>query len=355
VLLAPGLVAVAAACSTFHDANPAPGSEGGPEAGAEGGPETGAACGSDPTCTTEIIATNEHGPWGITVDSDSVYFTNRVASGSVAQCPKTGCGAKRIELASGQGHPYGIAVSGNNVYWTSTDDGAIRTALKGAAGFAAGIYLDGTDGGATRSPTALLANTDNLVWIDTNFGGDTRGGIIECPIAGCTNPHAINIFQSGAVGLTFSTPDVFWTAGGSAGYVATCPNCTYNMDPPKLGGAIPSPAGLSADSDALYVATESEPGGVLKIEKAGGTAKPLISGQNRPFGIVVDDTYVFFTTRGTDGAADGTVTRMSKLDGSNPTPIATGLRSPAWIVADLDYVYWTNEADGTVMRARKEH
>jgi hypothetical protein len=34
--------------------------------------------------------------------------------------------------------------------------------------------------------------------------------------------------------------------------------------------------------------------------------------------------------------------------------IASGLRSPAWMVADADHVYWTNEAGGTVMRAPKE-
>jgi hypothetical protein len=335
---------VAGACGSFGADNPGssdPVPDAALESSSVGGPE--------------VLATGQSAPFGIAIDEANVYFTNKTTFGSVVQCPKTGCGATPLVLATGQNDAYGIAVDATSVYWTSPGEAAIRGLPKGSKGQPMTLRSGGT-------PNALLLRGTTLYWVDAN-GPGMQGSVQSCAVADCSaNLPFQLLFQTGIIGLAVSEPNTYWTAGASAGFVATCPPCPgYNQPPFVVANGIvyANPQGLAVDDTNLYLAARGAAGVILTIPKTasvdGGldVPKTLAKDLLNPFAVVTDESYVFFTTRGTAGSADGTVMRVDK-SGQNLTPLAMGLAAPAWLALDQDYVYWTNTAGGTVMRTRKK-
>jgi hypothetical protein len=311
----------------------------------------GSAC-AQGTCAVEIVASEQAAPFGIALDEGNVYFTNKTTSGTVVSCQKSGCGATPVVLADNQNDPYGIAVDAAVVYWTSPGDSAIRGVVK-AGGAPTTLRSGGT-------PTALLQRGGMLYWVDPTGGGG--GGSVEsCAATGCAPGFSL-IFQTEIFGLAVLEPNVYWTAGTTASYVATCPPCPGYNQPPFVvanGLAYQFAQGLAVDDTNLYIAARADNGVILTIPRTassdGGAVAPttLASDLVNPFAVVADENYVFFTTRGTPTGSDGTVMRVDKT-GANLTPLAKQQAFPAWLAVDADYVYWTNTAGGTVARTRKK-
>jgi len=76
---------------------------------------------------------------------------------------------------------------------------------------------------------------------------------------------------------------------------------------------------------------------------SGGVSTTLASGQNVPFGIVVDATTVYWTNY-----AGGTVMKVP-IGGATPTTLASGQNSPYGIAVDATSVFWTTYTGGAVM------
>jgi hypothetical protein len=331
-----GTVVLGAACSAFSSDNP----------------NGAVADGGGPNGVVEVLATGQTGAFGITVDDDSVYFTTKVPSGSVIRCPKSGCGSTPDVLATGQNNPYGVAVDGAGVYWTSPGDGAMRTLPKGSHGPGTALRDGGT-------PTALLVRAGVLYWLNpTDANG--AGSVNSCSVVGCPNGF-FHIFVAQVEGLAVSEPNIYWTAGGVGGYAATCPPCGEYNQPPFFVADGPSfafPHAIAVDDTNLYVAAGAESGVVVTIPKtsaadAGAAPKTLARDLVNPFAVIVDEAFVYFTTRGVAGQSDGTVVRVGKA-GNDLALLATQQDAPAFLAQDADYVYWTNSAGGTVMRAHKK-
>jgi hypothetical protein len=64
------------------------------------------------------LAINQERPWGITVDSTTVYWVN-YGTGEVRSCPISGCNQQPTLLASNQGTPFGITLDGTTLYWAN--------------------------------------------------------------------------------------------------------------------------------------------------------------------------------------------------------------------------------------------
>ena len=85
----------------------------------------------------------------------------------------------------------------------------------------------------------------------------------------------------------------------------------------------------------------------MKVPIGGGTPTIIASGQSFPFGIAIDDTYVYWTNNGTN--AGGTVMK-APIAGDSVTTLASGQNFPLGIAVDGTSVYWTNNLGGTVMK-----
>ncbi len=71
----------------------------------------------------------------------------------------------------------------------------------------------------------------------------------------------------------------------------------------------------------------------------------LVSGLTDPWGVLVDDTHVYFSD-----FKDGFIDRASKVDGSGRTSLASGYPSTWFMVRDGGYIYFTTRAGQTVDR-----
>jgi hypothetical protein len=104
------------------------------------------------------------------VDATSIYWTNVADGGTVM---KVGLGGGTpTTLASGQGHPAGIAVDATSVYWTNS----------GSLGSSDGTVMKvGLGGGAPTTlasdqnyPTSIAVGVTSVYW--TNSGATTNEG-----------------------------------------------------------------------------------------------------------------------------------------------------------------------------------
>jgi hypothetical protein len=88
--------------------------------------------------------------------------------------------------------------------------------------------------------------------------------------------------------------------------------------------------------------------GVADSNGVSGTPVPLASGQNRPYGIAVDSTNVYWLNSG-----DGTVMKVP-IGGGTPETLSSGQQNPATagsaIAVDGTSVYWTGYSSGTVVK-----
>lgn len=106
-----------------------------------------------------------------------------------------------------------------------------------------------------------------------------------------------------------------------------------------------APFGLAVDDDFVYVA-EDLTGRVLALPKTGEPAFVLVTGANRPAGLLLVGDWLYFTERG-NTLTDGTIARILRPAHSDhgptgsPETLVTGLGHPTWMAVENDTLYWT--------------
>lgn len=238
---------------------------------------------------------NRDSPVSVAVDSDSVYWTER-ASGAVFKNPLVLAGSTPTVLANGQAQPYGIALDAQNVYWTNEGTNNVLRVSKGGG---SRTEIAGSQG----TPHGLTVDSSLVYWANTG-----EGTIRAAPLGG------------GAITLVAS---------------------------------VTMPEGLSIYQNEVYATTAST---VTRV--TGTRQREIATGQTRPIGLAFDNTFVYWTNRGTaPDYADGSVMRMSLSGTGAPEVLARSggwAKSPWSIVVDAENVYWTTfTPNGSVWRLPK--
>ena len=82
---------------------------------------------------------------------------------------------------------------------------------------------------------------------------------------------------------------------------------------------------MAVDASHLYW-TNGGDGTIWRASLDGTSPQALVTGQNRPFGVAVDPSYLYWSN------GDGTIWQAN-LDGTSPQSLASGQDGGAWGVA----------------------
>ncbi len=263
-------------------------------------------------------------PYGIAVDGANVYWTTEMG-GAVMKVP-TG-GGTPTTLASGQTEPFGIAVDGANVYWTARGDGTVMK-VPIAGGTPTPLAS------AQTEPFGIAVDGANVYWTDNG-----SGTVMMVPVAGGA-PVTLASGQSQPFRIAVDATSVYWTNYGG-GTVMTVP--IAGGTPTALATGQDHPQGVAVDATNVYWDT-FKGGTVMMMPIGGGTPIQLASGQSLPSSIAVDGANVYWTNAGDDTVAE------VPIGGGSTTTLVWGQAEPYGIAVDGASLYWTTEAGGTVMK-----
>jgi sugar lactone lactonase YvrE len=245
-------------------------------------------------CQPVLVAGQQSEPAYVALDATHVYWTNS-GNGTVWRANKDGTNA--VPIAQGQASPWVIRVRNGRVYWTQDTGG----------GFVASAPADGSGpvfdlSGPQPSPRGIDVD-DTYVYFDTE---DQDAGTMRR-------------VQLDGGGLT--------TIASQQG----------------------SPKDLIVTPTSVLWANHDD-GTIARYDVASAAFAPLEKQLPAPWGLGWDGTFLYWTCRGTTVTADsGSIGRVA-LDGSQKTTLAEGLGAPRAIAVDANYMYFTNELEGTVKR-----
>jgi hypothetical protein len=284
---------------------------------------------------------------GLAIDDTRIYWVSSGANGSVLSVLKDGGGLTTI--ATGQEYPLDIAVQGTSVFWSVTPAGTGPQCMARVAA-TPGSTPDGGDAG----PSCVVSSSDvtvrmtlggtSLVLLAQGTGGNATNEYVGVVSAGETfssvetqgpssaiaataqqaflgNKNGEHVDELALTGLTFgntictsdcadavivdittdvSLKNVLWISqSGSIDFAPIAVNGAKATEYAQLSGVLQRMArdasyiyvtvlGLSVESSSSVLAVQTAPGADA------GTFITLSGAENNPFGIVVDESAVYW-------------------------------------------------------------
>jgi hypothetical protein len=144
--------------------------------------------------------------------------------------------------------------------------------------------------------------------------------------------------------VALDTMNVYWTTETPGPIVMKA----------SLTGGAPEPLvhdstgafGLALDPTYVYF-TQPGAGRVMRVPISGGAAVPMATAVDAPLHLATDGTNLYWT----GGKTVGSISKLALSGGAQPVTLLRGLGLPRAIAVDGAFVYWTDFAQGTVLRA----
>ena len=293
-------------------------------------------------CQPVVVASGQDEPFGIGVDDNHVYWSNR-GSREIRRAPRMGGGDELVAASDTSPVafvPTFLVVLPTLVAWTNVNAGS-NSGYALVSWTKSGGEPQGFAGGSPDGNAGLAAVEASFYF--GNFGAkDIRSaelGEAFVPIA--TTP-------SGPAQVAADQTHVYWTLAleesNSVVRIPRQPEASSESLSPDVREA----SGITLDDSFVYVTSVNE---IVRIPKQGGAPEVLAGSQFQPTGIAVYGDLVYWTS------GSGEVLSTLKTGGAEPTVIATAQDSPTLVVVDEEQIYWTNAGDapgsGSVMRVAR--
>jgi hypothetical protein len=311
---------------------------------------------SDVTSTTDgPVVTRNDGSVDAGATCDAALATDPLNCGACGHnclggaCVKDQCQPILVDDDPTNTSPYDLSIDDDVLFFTNASDQApysVRAIAKTAV--AQGIGASTLLTGLSVTPYEIATSGTNLLF--AGYGQSDNGGKIEkCTTSSCASPAMITGFDSFAVatdGTTVVYGDKFTPEDGG-NEVYTVKKTTIGFAASTTLMTFPSEVfWLKIYSGDVYVGVDAfdAPGGVYKCPLT-GCATPIQLSAVEPNELYVANDTVYFTSAPDQPSdKDGTV-RSVKIDGSNPLTLASGLVVPLGIIADANYVYFSDTGD----------
>jgi sugar lactone lactonase YvrE len=243
----------------------------------------------------------------LATDGTYLYWTNKIASGSVYRALPTG--AALTTIASNQSQPDWIASNGTTVVWTNQTGNQVMAAPVTSDGGAAPTQLN-LHGENGTVPAGIAIDGANVYYAAKTSGG----GLAEtAPIAGGSGTVS-ELGTATYVGIAVDDNSVYWTGGFSNPSVYR--NTKAGMPTSETilaAGSLTCPLAITSDGTSVYfldqgTSTCGPPGndaGALyrvPVGNAGSLPAALVGGLDDPQGLAVDRTAIYWVTGGPTGA-----------------------------------------------------
>jgi hypothetical protein len=312
------------------------------------------------TCRPYLLADKQNSPWEIAVDRRAVYWTNYGYAddgGTIGTCPLDGCPKKSATmLVSGVGHPRGIAVRDDVLYFA--DQGS------STENFANGAIEKCTLPGCTdrtrlardvSAPRDIALAGDRIYFTSEGDGANT-GGVYRTAIAGGTDGGAapdLVTRQPNAGDIAVTGDSVYWSFTGGPSGIRRCPlegECA-----PDGGLAAGAPSGLAV-TDRIFWGESSDAGSIRTAAVSASAATDFAAPVQRPFSLLADSTHLYFATGGRapdDGSNDGQLLRCPLASCPTPEVLAAAQDWPHGMAIDDRAIYWVNFRGGQIYKLAK--
>jgi hypothetical protein len=287
-----------------------------------------------------------------------------------------------IVLAAGFDSPFGIAATGDRVYWSNARAGTIMSVP--LAGGVPTLLADGQ-----KTPQEVVADKTSIYW--ANYFG---GSIVKLPLGG-GKPIVLSSAKEMPEGFALENGSVYWSARGvgpgDAGQFGRIKKvASSGGEPVVLADREPYPTKIAVDATHVYWLGEL---GVRRVSKRGGQAQTVFSRNNCiGGGLALDAAHVYWTSSGREifvgGKAGGRARVLAHVGGEldqifelavdgdsvyvvsgssiykvgtrdgKVSLLAASRASPEIITVDDTNIYWSNRAanirgQGTIMKRQK--
>jgi len=228
---------------------------------------------------------NVHPDGSVVADRSDVYWDDNYTN-NIMRSPTDG--GPPVTLAVSAGIIWDMALDRNNVYWTrlggSGSDGAVMAIPK----------LGGTPMTLTRAPSPghIAIDSANVYWADTH-------ALMAVPLQGGT-PTTLAL--GSPCGVAVDAQNIYWTDGPSVmeSHLQGGAARQLNIED---GATVGPRCYLTVDSAHVFWMDDHN---LWALPLTGGRSTRLASGMDRPAGLVLDSTSLYFTVSG-----QGCVMRLS--------------------------------------------
>ena len=343
------------------------------------------------------IVTGQFEPFGVAVNSGHLFWT--AAHGSAAGAGEIWeaslDGGSPHAIVTGQDAPFGVAADSSHVYWTNELGGTVNEA-----------NLDGTDprsivttgvnqplmmAVAPPTPPALSFTPAPFDYGQVTTGQDASQ-TFTLVNSGGTATGALTDKLTGATAFTVTDDTcagISLEVGGACTVTVRFAPVSMATDTATLTAASVDPAATATDAltgtgvafSHIYWA-DFLTGTVNAAGQDGSNPHAIVTGQDQPFGVAVDDSHLYWDATGgiNEANLDGTAAHlivsqqgpagMALADGhlywanedtntiwvasSNGTGahvIVTGQDAPTGLAAGNGHLYWANNGNGTIWTA----